>query len=64
MSPRPGTYSIAFGVVDVKDTFVNTVLLVDNLRFVPEPPIDPPTATLLGFGLIAVISAARRRWTP
>jgi hypothetical protein len=60
----PGTYSIAFGVVDVKDTFVNTVLLVDNLRFVPEPPIDPPTATLLGFGLIAVISAARRRWTP
>jgi hypothetical protein len=60
----PGTYSIAFGVVDVKDVYVNTVLLVDNLRFVPEPPIDPPTATLVGFGLIAVISAARRRWTP
>ncbi len=40
----PGNDSIDFGVVDVKGPHVNTVLRVDNLRFVPEPPIDPPTA--------------------
>jgi len=51
-----GSITLGLGVMDVNDTFVDSGLLVDNLRVVPEPTV----LTLLGIGF-AGIGFARRR---
>jgi hypothetical protein len=53
--PAAGLYTLGFAVVDVSDTALGSVLLVDNVRLVPEPGL----LALVGLG--AVAAAVRRR---
>jgi hypothetical protein len=50
-----GTFTIGFGVVDVQDAKLETRLLLDNIRHIPEPS----TGLMVSLGLVGL--ALRRR---
>lgn len=51
-----GFYTLGFGVVDVSDLALGSVLLVDNAQVVPEPS----GLTVMGLGLAGVFRRLRR----
>lgn len=54
--PAAGVYTLGFGVVDVADGALGSVLLVDNVQLVPEPSM----LAILGVGAAAVARRVRR----
>jgi hypothetical protein len=55
--PLGGTYQLRFLVSDVNDTGVDSALLFDNIRTVPEPGMS----VLFAAAVLAVVRRARRR---
>jgi hypothetical protein len=48
-----GVVEIAFGTVDVEDTFVRSAMIVDNVELIPASAIPEPT-NLIGIGLLSL----------
>ena len=57
--PRSGDYTLRIGVFQVRDTFLDSGLIVDGFTITPVP--EPATILLLGTGLVGLIVQVRRR---
>jgi len=62
---QPGWYTIGFGVGEVAEGTVPTVLALDNLAFSPSAvPEPPPWALLTAAALVGALAARSRRAQP
>jgi hypothetical protein len=60
--PVTGVYTLGFGVVDVSDFALGSVLLVDNVSLTAVP--EPSLMLLLGVGVAGAAMRRRRAPTP